>query len=120
MPHQQNSVTKRNTIAAVSGDSRRNYNAKSHELNCQNQLLVNELCVSSQTATSGLYHQPQHVHAAVYHKDHLYTDAIHYPIHCANLNGNNTINNINTYNSHNNNINNIKRPLSNYSDTEQR
>lgn len=122
MPHQSNTVTKRNTIAAVASDSRKNYNAKSNEINCQNQtqnqLLVNELCVSSQAA-SGLY-QAHHVHAAVHHKDQLYTDAIHYPIHATNLNDNNTINYINTYNSNNNNINYIKRPLSNYSNPEQR
>lgn len=142
VPHQQNSVSIKNTIATtVNSDLKKRYNAKSNEIiNCQNQtqnqLLVNESL--GVTATSGFH---QSTHSVSQQKDQPNTNANLNIINYNSNTNNNTINNSINYNSSNNNnnnntnnnnlinnninnlnnnINNSKRPLSNYSDTDQR
>ncbi|XP_055315817.1 putative uncharacterized protein DDB_G0282133 isoform X4 [Sitodiplosis mosellana] len=110
VPHQQNSVSIKNTIATVNSDLKNKYNAKSNEINncqtqTQNQLILNDSTAAA--AASGPRHSV------------LQSNSIQYNTINSNSNNNNNNNNNNSsssFNNINNGINNTKRPLSHYSD----
>lgn len=104
VPHQQNSVSIKNTISTVNSDLKNKYYAKSNENNncqtqTQNQLILNDSAVAA--AAPG----PRQLSYSVFQSNSIQYNTIN-----ANNNSNNSSNNIN------NGINNTKRPLSHYSD----
>lgn len=110
VPHQQNSVSIKNTIATVNSDLKNKYNAKSNEINncqtqTQNQLILNDSTAAA--AASGPRHSV------------LQSNSIQYNTINSNSNShtnNNSNNSSSSFNNINNGINNTKRPLSHYSD----
>lgn len=108
VPHQQNSVSIKNTIATVNSDLKNKYNAKSNEINnCQTQT-QNQLILNDSTAAAAASGPRQHTHSV------LQSNSIQYNTINGNSNTNN--NNNSSFNNINNGINNTKRPLSHYSD----
>lgn len=108
VPHQQNSVSIKNTIATVNSDLKNKYNAKSNEINnCQTQT-QNQLILNDSTAAATASGPRQLTHSV------LQSNSIQY--NTINSNSNSNTNTNNNSSSSFNNINNTKRPLSHYSD----
>ncbi|XP_031620295.1 potassium voltage-gated channel subfamily H member 7-like isoform X2 [Contarinia nasturtii] len=118
VPHQQNSVSIKNTIATVNSDLKNKYYAKSNEINncqTQNQLILNDSTAAG--VVSGPHHSVLQSNSIQYNTINGNSNAI--PNNISNNNYNNNYNIHNTSSSYNNiniGINNTKRPLSHYSD----
>lgn len=121
VPHQQNSVSIKNTIATVNSDLKNKFYAKSNEINncqTQNQLILNDSTAAA--AVSGPHHSVLQSNSIQYNTINSNSNAIANNINNNSNNNNNyNINTNNTSSSFNNiniGINNTKRPLSHYSD----
>lgn len=137
VPHQQTSVSIKNTIATVNSDLKNKYNAsKSNEINnCQtaqpqNQLILNDSAAAIVAASGSRQH---HTHSGLPSNAIPYNNTIsssnnYNPNYNSTGNSNNNSNNYhnnnnsssnsnaNATNTSPNNINNTKRPSSHYSD----
>lgn len=119
VPHQQNSVSIKNTIATVNSDLKNKYNAKSNEINncqtqTQNQLILNDSSAASAAASGP--RQPTH---SVFQSNSIQYNTISSNSNINNNSSNQTNNNNSNSNINNssfNNLNNTKRPSSHYSD----
>lgn len=129
VPHQQNSVSIKNTIASVNSDLKNKYNAsKSNEIkNCQttqpqNQLILNDSTAaiiaasgSRQLTHSGL--QSNSIpHNTISNNSNSNSNITTTATSSSNNNNNNNYNSNNNNNTSPNNINNTKRPSSHFAD----